>query len=308
MPWLKKSNQIIGPQTNPESQAFVEPKWAMRCWNTNVAIGKPSLIQPRVNAYETVSNKQIIILSPPFSLPPSSSPPFPIFFVVALFPPSRRVLETKSVKSVKKKLCRKKTYSGPVFMSPVCLEKRNGSKQSSKKLISGSVLTFPVSRKRNRLKHGQMKNKSVAAVYGAVATPSELTIVTDLVKRGPLRALLDDKNKRESLTAATRHRIIKVRVCCDFCWGGVTGDMFTLALNVRLFLYCSLEPKLCLRSRTGVLQCSWFTVLVVLEAGRVVFDDSFFVCVIMASLCFSLSFSWLAVFFLFAFQFCCSFL
>lgn len=51
---------------------------------------------------------------------------------------------------------------------------------------------------------------SVAAVYGAVATPSELTIVTDLVKRGPLRAILDDRGKRDSLTASTRHRIIKV--------------------------------------------------------------------------------------------------
>lgn len=50
---------------------------------------------------------------------------------------------------------------------------------------------------------------SVAAVYGAVATPSELTIVTDLVKRGPLRTMLTDKKKRESLTPAIRHKIIK---------------------------------------------------------------------------------------------------
>lgn len=50
---------------------------------------------------------------------------------------------------------------------------------------------------------------SVAAVYGAVATPSELTIVTDLVKRGPLRTLLTDKKKRESFTPEIRHRIIK---------------------------------------------------------------------------------------------------
>ena len=50
----------------------------------------------------------------------------------------------------------------------------------------------------------------MAAVYGAVATPSELTIVTDLVKRGPLRTLLTDKKKqRESLTPTIRHRIIK---------------------------------------------------------------------------------------------------
>lgn len=49
----------------------------------------------------------------------------------------------------------------------------------------------------------------MAAVYGAVATPSELTIVTDLVKRGPLRTLLTDKKKRESLTPAIRHKIIK---------------------------------------------------------------------------------------------------
>lgn len=57
---------------------------------------------------------------------------------------------------------------------------------------------------------------SVAAVYGAVATPSELTIVTDLVKRGPLRAILDDRGKRDSLMASTRHRIIKV-------WTGANG-------------------------------------------------------------------------------------
>lgn len=49
----------------------------------------------------------------------------------------------------------------------------------------------------------------MAAVYGAVATPSELTIVTDLVKRGPLRTLLTDAKKRESLTPTIRHRIIK---------------------------------------------------------------------------------------------------
>ncbi|CAM9675365.1 unnamed protein product [Scytosiphon promiscuus] len=54
-----------------------------------------------------------------------------------------------------------------------------------------------------------IRHECVAAVYGAVATPSELTIVTDLVKRGALRALLTDKKKRESLTPAIRHKIIK---------------------------------------------------------------------------------------------------
>ncbi|CBJ48599.1 Tyrosine kinase, EPH (ephrin) receptor family [Ectocarpus siliculosus] len=54
-----------------------------------------------------------------------------------------------------------------------------------------------------------IRHDCVAAVYGAVATPSELTIVTDLVKRGPLRTLLTDKKKRESLTPAIRHKIIK---------------------------------------------------------------------------------------------------
>ncbi|CAN0557710.1 unnamed protein product, partial [Ectocarpus sp. 12 AP-2014] len=54
-----------------------------------------------------------------------------------------------------------------------------------------------------------IRHDCVAAVYGAVATPSELTIVTDLVKRGPLRTLLTDKKKREGLTPAIRHKIIK---------------------------------------------------------------------------------------------------
>lgn len=60
---------------------------------------------------------------------------------------------------------------------------------------------------------------SVSSVYGAVATPSELTIVTDLVRRGPLRGVLDDRTKRESLTPEIRHKIIKVHFqgssCCQ---------------------------------------------------------------------------------------------
>ena len=94
------------------------------------------------------------------------------------------------------------------------------------------------------------KKKSVAAVYGAVATPSELTIVTDLVKRGPLRALLDEKTKRESLTAATRHRIIKVRGCCCFLLGRYVHALFFLfdvavALLLLLLLFL-LESRVCL--------------------------------------------------------------
>lgn len=59
-------------------------------------------------------------------------------------------------------------------------------------------------------------NPSVSSVYGAVATPSELTIVTDLVKRGPLRSILDDKGKRESLTHDVRHKILKVCLALPF--------------------------------------------------------------------------------------------
>ena len=87
-------------------------------------------------------------------------------------------------------------------------------------------------------------------MYGAVATPSELTIVTDLVKRGPLRALLDEKTKRESLTAATRHRIIKVRGCCCFLLGRYVHALFFLfdvavALLLLLLLFL-LESRVCL--------------------------------------------------------------
>lgn len=69
----------------------------------------------------------------------------------------------------------------------------------------------------------------MASVYGAVATPSELTIVTDLVKRGPLRSVLDDKSKRESLTAATRHRIIKV-----ILWVRYELGFYYLTIKIRL--------------------------------------------------------------------------
>lgn len=61
---------------------------------------------------------------------------------------------------------------------------------------------------------------SVSAVYGAVATPSELTIVTDLVKRGPLRGILNDKAKRDSLTPDIRRKIMKVGHARSVVLGG----------------------------------------------------------------------------------------
>ncbi|CAN0434518.1 unnamed protein product [Pylaiella littoralis] len=54
----------------------------------------------------------------------------------------------------------------------------------------------------------QMHSDRVVSVYGAIASPTELTLVMEFVERGSIRTILDDDKQRMTLTSARQHGLL----------------------------------------------------------------------------------------------------
>ncbi|CAM9513683.1 unnamed protein product [Ectocarpus fasciculatus] len=54
----------------------------------------------------------------------------------------------------------------------------------------------------------QMHSDRVVSMYGAIASPTELTLVMEFLERGSIRTILDDDRQRQSMTPVVRHGLL----------------------------------------------------------------------------------------------------
>ncbi|CAB1102808.1 unnamed protein product [Ectocarpus sp. CCAP 1310/34] len=54
----------------------------------------------------------------------------------------------------------------------------------------------------------QMHSDRVVSMYGAIASPTELTLVMEFLERGSIRTILDDDRQRQSMTPVARHGLL----------------------------------------------------------------------------------------------------